>query len=99
RDLALGAEVTGAVLEAADRDRRLQWARRGLARIGEVGGRAAVVVVLGEMAVGEHAPLVDLLGERVVAARTVVHPDASETHRLVPRRLVRVVGGRDAQRV
>ena len=59
----------------------------------------AVVVVLRQVPVGEHAGPVDLLDERVVATRAVVHPHDRETHRLVPRRARRVVGRADLQHV
>ena len=67
---------------------------------GSVPGDAAVMVVLGQVAVGEHALDRGVGREGVDAAGgSDRHRERHDRHRLVPRRRARVVGARDREHV
>src|SRR5205085_9075360 len=91
---AARAQVSIGVLEALDPDQAGSKDTRGqLARVWEPRPGASVVAVLCQVAVGDVAPVVDLLPEWIRAAAAIRHPDGHDPHDLVPRRPPRVVRG------
>ena len=67
--------------------------------IGEVGGLAAVIAVLGQLTVGEDTFDIHRGGKRVRPVGAIGCPDHHDAHRLVPRRQLGFIGGRNPKGV